>query len=169
MGGKPAGAGFTLIELLVTMAVLTIVISVGVPMYGSFTQGSAVSSRTSELVAALNLARSEAVSLRTTVRLAALSNSGVWTSGWQVSNVATATVLRTAALTDSMAAIRETANRTALRFDREGRVLADDGTFVDAAFTVCPPAPAAVGAGRRVTLSRFGRVQVAISVAADCP
>lgn len=167
MGGKPAGAGFTLVELLVTMAVLTIVISVGVPMYGSFTQGSAVSSRTSELVADLNLARSEAVSLRTTVRLAA--SGGVWTNGWQVSNVATAAVIRTVDLTGSMVTLRETANRTALRFDREGRVLADDETFVDAAFTVCPPAPAAVGSGRRVTLSRFGRVQVAISVAADCP
>ena len=65
--------GFTLIELMVTLAVLAIALSVGVPTYQSLTAQSSISSAGNDLLAALALARSEALKRDATVSLQAVS------------------------------------------------------------------------------------------------
>lgn len=158
MNGSRAGRGFTLIELLVTMAVLTILISVGVPMYGQYTEGAATSSRTSALVSALNLARSEAVARREAVRVEAIG--GDWANGLEVRLVSTDEVLRAVQATggDAHAAIAETNALTEVDFDGQGRASA----ALDV--SICPEGGG--GKGRSVTLNRFGRVSLVVR---DCP
>lgn len=153
MNGRASSRGFTLVELLVTIAVIAIIVSLGVPMYGQFTQGSALSGRSSDLVAAINYARSEAVTRRTTVRLGSLA--GDWENGWQVTDVAADTVLMTVDNRgQTVVALAEVADLAEVDFDADGRVNAD-ATFV---LSTC----SSEGSGdqRRIAVSRFGRVQL---------
>jgi type IV fimbrial biogenesis protein FimT len=53
--------GFTLIELLITLAVLAIVLAFAVPSFTNLIENSRVTTQTNNLLAAVNLARSEAV------------------------------------------------------------------------------------------------------------
>lgn len=153
--------GFSLVELMVTIAVLTILISVGVPMYGQFTQGSAVSTGTSELVGSLNLARSEAVARRASVRIEQLGGTaGDWSDGWQIVLDADDSLIRVVQGVDKgVVGITETSDATELVFDREGRVSAN------AEFNVCVESSTTAD-GRVITLSRFGRVELEVQ---PCP
>ena len=158
MNGSRAAKGFTLVELLVTLAIVAIMVSIGVPMYGGFTKGTAITSRSSELVAAINYTRSEAVSRRASVRLAPLSGS--WSNGWQVSTVAAVTTpLRVVDLSSSNAdvAITEGGGLAQLDFDGQGRASAAP------TYTICPKDG---GTGRTITVNMFGRVRVVTLV---CP
>ena len=53
--------GLTLIELMVTLVISAILLSVAVPAYQSFIGSTALTTATNDLVAALNMARSEAL------------------------------------------------------------------------------------------------------------
>lgn len=74
--------GFTLIELLVTLAVLVIVITVAVPSFRSLADNNRMTALANEMVAALNLARSEAV--KRGAQVSVCSNAGGWVNGWTV-------------------------------------------------------------------------------------
>jgi len=59
---QPSGTrGFTLIELLVSLSVMAIVLSLAAPPFMNLLAANRISTQTNEFVAALNLARSEAV------------------------------------------------------------------------------------------------------------
>lgn len=157
MNGRRAG-GFTVIELLVTIAVLTIIVSMGVPMYGQFSRGSAMSGKTSDFLSSINLARSEAVSVRDNVNLVAIN--GDWTSGWNVVRASSGEVLRVldARGANVSVSIVDADNRISYTFDREGRVTSN-GAYVEATFTLCPN-DGQPGPGRTVQMTRFGRIQL---------
>jgi type IV fimbrial biogenesis protein FimT len=151
-GGRQRG--FTLIELLVTIAVLAIAISLGVPMYGEFTRSSTLSSRTSELISALNFARSQAVASRRDIRLEAIDDT--WSAGWQVVDETLVNpMLRIADFrSDTVMSVTDEVNDVvALTYDREGRV--DTATE----FIICVERDSGE-AGRKVIVERFGRVKV---------
>ena len=83
-------AGLTLVELLVTIAVLGLLLGVGVPAFGSLAQDSRLTAATNRLVAALHLARSEAVRRNGRVTVCSSADgevcaaSGGWEQGWIV-------------------------------------------------------------------------------------
>jgi type IV fimbrial biogenesis protein FimT len=54
-------SGLTLVELIVTMVVMTIVLSIGTYSFRGFTNRNAVNAAANDLLAAINLTRSEAV------------------------------------------------------------------------------------------------------------
>lgn len=69
------GSGFSLVELMVTLAVVSILLGVAVPSYQSFVASTAVTSAANDLVAAINIARSEALKRDGIVTVQALDTS----------------------------------------------------------------------------------------------
>lgn len=82
--------GLTLIELMVTLAVFAIVAALAFPGFQLYRQNSHRTTQINDLVAGLNLARTEAIKRRLSVTLctsingATCSNVNNWTIGWIV-------------------------------------------------------------------------------------
>lgn len=79
--GTPTTRGFTLVELLTVLAIVAVLVTVGVPLYGNYSRDAAVSGTASGLAAALGDARARAVAERTAVQVRAID--GDWRNGWQ--------------------------------------------------------------------------------------
>lgn len=87
--GRSRRAGFTIIELAVTMVVLAVLVAVAVPAMTRLLLDANRSAVLSELTAALNLARAEALGRGLPVVVcrssdAATCGSGSWAQGWLV-------------------------------------------------------------------------------------
>lgn len=83
--------GFTLVELLVGLAVAAILLTIAIPGYAFLVSTSRLAAVTNDLMTALHLARSEAIThgVRVTVcktggSSASCSATGDWTLGWMV-------------------------------------------------------------------------------------
>ena len=83
--------GFTLVELLVTIVVVTLLLAMGIPSMGDFTRNNRITAQSNGFVAAIQLARSEAVkrgantAVCVSVDQATCSNDNTkWASGWLV-------------------------------------------------------------------------------------
>lgn len=74
--------GFTLIELMVTVAVAVILSMVAVPSFRQFILNQRIKNTSYDLVSALTMARSEAITRNAPVSLAASGAS--WANGWCV-------------------------------------------------------------------------------------
>lgn len=81
--------GFTLTELIVTMAIAAILLTVGVPSFRDMILNNRIVTQTNELIAALNLTRSEAIKRGVRVVVCRAAGSGcatdstsVWEAGW---------------------------------------------------------------------------------------
>lgn len=81
--------GFTLLELMVTIAVLAILASIAFPGFQVTLRSNRMATTSNELIAALSLARSEAVkNTRGAAVCASLAGTGcdgdAWSDGWMV-------------------------------------------------------------------------------------
>jgi type IV fimbrial biogenesis protein FimT len=80
-----AQLAFTLIELMIVLAIVAIVALVAIPNYGPMMQSSRETSTSNEMLGALRIARSEAVSRRIGVTICASNDqstcSGTWANG----------------------------------------------------------------------------------------
>jgi type IV fimbrial biogenesis protein FimT len=85
--GEP---GFTLMELIVTLAIAAIVVTIGVPSFREMLRNNRLATQTNEFLAALSLARSEAIKRGVRVSLcksadgASCTTSGGYQQGWIV-------------------------------------------------------------------------------------
>lgn len=90
--GRSAG-GFTLIELIVTVVMASVLIAIAVPNFSSLIKNNRLAVSANDLLAALQLARSEAVKRKEVMTLCASSESVSsddpgctastdWTDGW---------------------------------------------------------------------------------------
>lgn len=82
--------GFTLVELMVTVAIVAILAAIAFPNFESTMRSNRVATATNELVASINLARSEAMRSPNGAALCASADGAVcgagatWSDGWMV-------------------------------------------------------------------------------------
>ena len=80
--------GFTLIELIITVAIAAIVMAIGIPSFRDTIRENRLTTYNNQFITALNLARSEAINLGSTVTLCssdgATCKSGGYQQGWIV-------------------------------------------------------------------------------------
>jgi len=77
-------AGFTMIELLVAMVIVGILASLAAPSFKDMMLDQRIKSASFDIIAALTLARSEAIKQNGNVTLTPASGSGEWAGGWTV-------------------------------------------------------------------------------------
>ena len=76
--------GFTLIELLITLVVLAIIISMAAPSFVTMIQNNRVTGATNDLIASLQLARTEAIKNNGTALVQSSSGSTDWGDGHRI-------------------------------------------------------------------------------------
>lgn len=82
--------GFTLLELMTAIAVLAVLMGIGVPAFTSIMRNSQIAAESGNLVAALTLARSEALKRGVRVSVCGAAGANVcaapanWSNGWIV-------------------------------------------------------------------------------------
>ncbi len=85
-------AGFSLIELIVTVAVLAVLVAIALPSFTATINANRLTSQANDLVASLQLAKSEAIRMNARVRLCrstdgvACAGAGAWTRWIVVGN-----------------------------------------------------------------------------------
>jgi type IV fimbrial biogenesis protein FimT len=187
--------GYTLIELMSMLAVVSILVSVGLPMLNVFFDSNRMVSNTNDLVAGLNIARSEAIKQQIRVTLcqsadtASCTGSGQWEDGWIVfqdpNGNATVDggerILRLNAAVDGQVTIRsnDVGNQIAssVSFTSRGLPKALNGGAQSGTFRICDKRGLKVNAdgvstvARGVVLSPSGKVRSTNQLAniASCP
>lgn len=118
-----SGKGFTLIELLVALLILAILVSIGLPSFRNLILDNRLTSSTNTLVGALQMARSEAVTLRDAITICPTNAGGTacnastnWSSGTLM--VRGATVLR--AIPSNNTGVIVTSSRNAIIYNANG-------------------------------------------------
>lgn len=178
---KPAG--FTLVELMVTVAVLAILLAIATPSFTSIINGNRLASGANELVASLQLARSEAVKRNRSVAIcrstdgatcvAAAGAAGDAWAGWITVVDATDELLRTNTAKQPLQVsvspgIRSNVDRVVFRADGMARTAA--GVLLEAQFGVCIPTTQPAENQRFVSIGGGSRISVARNDAAGaCP
>ncbi|MFO1418814.1 MAG: GspH/FimT family pseudopilin [Methylotetracoccus sp.] len=172
-------SGFTLIEMMVTVAVAAILMSVGVPSFQQLIQSNRVTTQTNEFVAALNLARSEAIKRGTRITICKSSTStscagsGGWQQGWIIftdnnNNAAaddgTGSILRVYGALSDVTLTGNTNVASYVSYVASGSTQLTGGGFQAGTLTLCPGSGSAKG--RSMVLSRTGRLSLSEYV---CP
>lgn len=166
-GANPRG--FTLIELMVAIFILAVLLGIGVPSFRDSAVGSRVSSYANDLVASVQLARSEAIKRNATVTVCASSDGanceddGGWEVGWIVAAADGTVLQRQGALNEDY---RVTEATEVTQIDLPATIIRDPPTTLS--FTVCRREP--VGKQERiVTVSPTGGTSVRRTTAGVCP
>lgn len=141
--------GFTIIELMITLVVAAILLAIAVPSFRSMIADNRLSGTATQVVASLNLARSEAIKRGASVQVASSSGTGDWKNGWSV-NVG-GTELRHVDAVGGDQTVAGTAS--SVQFNSRGELVGGGTLTID----VCDGRTGEKG--RRVGVARTGRVQ----------
>lgn len=153
-----------MIELLVTVAVASITLAFAVPAFTQMTVNSRLTTQANDVVAALNLARSEAIKRNASVtfcraRAATAVDCADASDAWSYWIVTTGdgSVIRRGEVNrfSGGISVQSTLTRDQVTFRPEGLAYSGDILVADQRITVCAPRN---GSGRRVTLGRGSRL-----------
>ncbi len=153
-------AGLTLIELLITLGVISILMSVALPGFQSFTVRNNSISQISDLMVDLQFARNEAAKIGVATRICIGNSTGChtgwgtgWQQGWAVINNSTGTVLKVHSeikSSDVLTSLDGVTLTSSVDFNRYG-------FSTPRVFKLCDQLDQA----RAVLLSRTGRIRLA--------
>lgn len=148
--------GFTLLEMAVVLAVVSIIALIGLPSFQIMVSSNALKATERDLIATLNTARMQALSMRSDIVVSPAS--GGWGNGWTLEYPAgSAEMDKIFAPADGVAVVREVGSG-AVTFQGQGGV---SGGAVS--FSVCHPK---LDNGRTLQLSFLGKVSSVIK--GDC-
>jgi type IV fimbrial biogenesis protein FimT len=170
--GTPASVarrGFTLVELMMTLVVLSILVALAVPAYRSFLQNDQQWVLQSELVLALNAARSEAIKQDSALGVqvcASVSGTACdganWAQGWIVLNPSAPANLQVSQSVGAVpvnTTLTEANNNLSVTFQSNGSV------NTQVAFKLCDARGAAQA--RYLQVNAMGRVVASQNVGYD--
>jgi type IV fimbrial biogenesis protein FimT len=162
--------GFTIIELLITLALLSIIVAFAVPAFNNIILNNRFTSYSNSLVAALALARSEAIKQNTNVSLRniAADVNNEWGGGWEVRLTATAATIRTFEPIFNEYTLNSAGDISEFIFDGDGRLTTGGDTIQ------LRLAAANCGTGfsytpRDITISVTGKGRVTTPADITCP
>lgn len=161
-------AGFTMIELLVTISVVAILAVIALPSFTSVINSNRLSAQANGVVAAMQLARTEAV--RQNVRAvvcgsndgSTCSGSTAWNSGWITfldtngDGAPTAAEIIRADTVKAPLVVRS--QETSVSFRSDGMAHLANGNLANNVVTVCIPTTRPVENQRRVNLALGSRI-----------
>ncbi len=159
---------FTLIELMISILVLLVLTAIAVPSFTDLLARNRLSTQANELLAVIQLARSEAIKQNQTIRLckanAELDNcsaaSGAWTGWLVIDTAAPATVIR-AGRFDSRLIV--SAAFIELRFSGQGLIRSQANQPLNAAFELCANGNQFNDNGRILSFLSGGRSSIQLS------
>lgn len=158
--------GFTLLELMVTVAVAAILASLAAPSFRQYILNQRIKSASYDLISALSLARSEAITRNCNVSV--VQTGGSWVSGWVVTTDATscggtATQLFTHEAFNGGISIIASGSPTTISYGRGGRT-----TTAATVFTMGPAATLSGVTSRYVTICLSGVPRSTTSNSGGC-
>ncbi len=174
-------AGFTLIELMIVLVVVAIFVTVGVPNFQNLVRDNRLATQANSLVSSLQLARSEALKLRTPVSVCrtingfacVTSGTASWEQGWLVfvdtnSNGAVdgELIIQSSSGLSSGNTLRASGAPFTefVNYQPSGLQSAAAGNF-----RLCSGSDPDVNEGRQINISTTGRVQTVKGGLASCP
>jgi type IV fimbrial biogenesis protein FimT len=160
-------AGFTLLELMVGVTIIAILLAMAVPSFTDAGLPSQLRSVANDLVAASQLARSEAIKRNTAMTLCvspdgATCGSGNWNQGWILLATGNPQPLHRELPAPNGYRVTPAGGAIALTFQATG-IDATSETF-----TICRKTPKVGSQERVVTISAVGRASVQTTTAGVC-
>jgi type IV fimbrial biogenesis protein FimT len=161
--------GFTLIELIITVVLVAVLLSWAVPNFQALIKNSRLNTQANDLLADINLARSEAIKRRTDVVLCTSTNGtscavgGNWKDGRLVI-VGGATVLRYRGPLTVPTDTLNSSGPDSFSFDRTGALTPTP--VANPYFTFCDDRGASFG--KKIDLNAVGQASVNLDVLGSC-
>ena len=169
-GRKALARGMTMIEILITVVILAILMAIAVPSFQNASLGSRLSASANDLLASVQLARSEAIKRNVAVTLCASADGatcaggGGWEQGWitVIDPLGVATVLQHQQSLPDGYLVTQAGGTAQLDFQPIGI------GATSAVFTVCRDDPE--GSQERVaTVTASGSASVTRTETGTCP
>jgi type IV fimbrial biogenesis protein FimT len=146
--------GFTLVELMIGLAIAAIVLSLGVPNFVDLIRNNRMTSQINELVAALNLARSEAIKRGQSINITSASGGSNWKSGWTVEVTAGGEDIRLYGVQDGSHTLTADGGQSVFTYDSQGFL--SSSCAANCTITLCESGET----GRRMTIYPSGHASV---------